>query len=146
MYSSISGNAELKYKSKKTNPNTYVMGGDENFLEIKSYVIKKGRNFSNTEIEKGANVAILGDEVASTLFGKENPVGKNINAMGRQYKVVGVLDKSGSLMGGGGADRMIALPLTTARTLVGNRNVAYDITTSVKNPLDMDDAIAEALG
>jgi len=146
LYSTISGNAELKYKSKKTNPNTNIIGGDANFLQIKSYNIKRGRNFSITEIEKGANVTILGDEIASTLFNKEYPIGKTISASGNHYKVVGVLEKSGSLMGGGGADRMIVLPLTAARTLVTNRSVTYDITSSVKNPLEMNDAIAEATG
>ncbi len=146
IYSTISGNAELKYKSKKTNPNTNIIGGDAGYLQIKSYNIKKGRNFSSTEIEKGANVAILGDEITGTLFGKEDPLGKTISASGNHYKVIGVLEKSGSLMGGGGADRMIVLPLTAARTLVTNRNVTYDITSSVKNPVQMDDAIAEATG
>ena len=144
--SRISGNAELKYRSKKTNPNTTIIGADEGYLHIKSYNITKGRNFSFTELDKGANVTILGDEIAGTLFGKEDPLGKYINASGKHYKVVGILDKSGSLMGGGGADRIIILPLVTARTLVSNRSVTYDITSSVKSPTDMEDAIAEATG
>ncbi|MBC8110258.1 MAG: ABC transporter permease [Verrucomicrobia bacterium] len=142
----ISGSMEVKYRSKKTNPNTRLTGGDENYLTVKSYNLEKGRNFSNTETENAMPVAIIGNEVASTVFDKQDPLGKVITASGNHFKVIGVLEKSGTMMGGGGADRMMLIPLETARTVAGGKSLTYDISTSVKNSPDLSNAMGEATG
>ncbi len=66
--------------------------------------------------------------------------------MGGHYKVVGILEKSGAMMGGGGPDRMILLPLETARRVPMDYNPTYDITTAVKNPMELENAMGEATG
>jgi putative ABC transport system permease protein len=142
----VSAGAELKHLSKKTNPNITLMGIDENYVAVKAYNLAKGRNFSNAELMHGINVAVLGSEVAETLFDKENPVGKNISAAGNRFKVIGVLEKSGSVMGGGGADRLMLVPMETSRVLSGSRTVTYDITAALRQSTDAGNAMGEATG
>ncbi len=143
IYTGVSGSAELKYGSEKTNPNTQVMGVDENYLEIKGYKLLNGRNFNINDVELAANVVILGNEIAKTLFPKESPMDKQISIMGNKYKVVGVLDKKGSITGGGD-DRVALLPLESGRKYDTRGNFSYDITTSVPKVNNMDYIIGEA--
>ena len=52
----VSNNAIAKYLSKKTNPNTRLIGIDDNFIELKGYKIGGGRNFSTNEFTNAVNV------------------------------------------------------------------------------------------
>src|SRR5215470_7519660 len=91
--------AVLKYQSKKTNPNTNVWGGDENYLRTFSYDIAQGRNFSSQETEHASNVAIIGSEISKTLFEKESAVDKIISVGSSRYRVIGVLKDRGTTLG-----------------------------------------------
>ncbi|WP_435354872.1 ABC transporter permease [Emticicia sp. SJ17W-69] len=143
IYTSVSGIAQLKYKSFKTNPNTLVRGIDEDYINIKGYKLISGRDITEKDINFTNNVVILANELATTLFPKENPVDKEITILGIRFKVIGVLEKKGSITGGGD-DRVALIPLETGRQIAGNRKLTFDITTSVPNVSDMDYIIGEA--
>jgi putative ABC transport system permease protein len=144
--SNIRGAVQVKYRSIKTNPNTRIVGIDDNFMTIKGYKLLDGRNFSQTDLDNGLNVIIIGSEVAQKLFeGKVNPINQEIIVMGNQYKVVGILDKKGSLTGGGD-DRVLLVPLENGRALAANRELTFDITTSVNSVEDQELIIEEARG
>ena len=144
--SRIGGAIQVKFRSKKTNPNTLIMGGDDNYLSIKGYKIASGRNLSQTDLDNSLNVALIGTEVATTLFEKKlNPINQEIVVMGSRYKVIGVLDKKGSLTGSGD-DRTIIIPLDNGRALAANRQLTFDITTSVGGIADQDLIMEEARG
>ena len=71
VFTSVTGAAEIKRGSKKTNPNTRIRGGDENYLAIKAIKLAKGRNFSQMEVRYGNSVAIIGKELEENLFESE---------------------------------------------------------------------------
>jgi putative ABC transport system permease protein len=142
----VTFNAEIKYESKQTNPNTRVMGMDENYLNIKGFKIDKGREFSKSDLEIGTNICIIGVDVVSQIFDKNiNPLDKEITVLGQKMKVVGVLEKKGSMMGGGD-DRAVFVPLETGRKLAADRKLTFDIVTSVPNITDIENKIEEARG
>jgi putative ABC transport system permease protein len=142
--STVAGAIQVKFRSKKTNPNTLIVGGDENYLTIKGYKLLAGRDFSQSDIENSLNVVIIGSEVAKTLFeGKIDPINQEINIMGGQYKVVGILNKKGSLTGSGD-DRVVIAPLETARGIAANRALSFDITTSSSDTESPDFVMEEA--
>lgn len=141
----ISGASEVKFASKKTNPNTQIMGADDNFIGIKGYKLESGRNFSASDQESAMNVALLGSELKKQLFENIDPLNKEISTMGMKYKIIGVLEKKGS-MNGGEADRVIILPMQSARNIAGDRKLTFDITTSVPNITDLDGIMGEATG
>lgn len=142
----VTFNAEVKYESKQTNPNTRIMGTDENYLDIKDFKIAQGRVFSANDLENGTNICILGVDVVSQLFDKNiNPMDKEITILGQKMKVVGILEKKGSMMGGGD-DRVIFVPLETGRKMAVGRNLTFDIVTSVPNIKDLENTIEEARG
>ncbi|AFK05358.1 protein of unknown function DUF214 [Emticicia oligotrophica DSM 17448] len=143
IFTSVTGTAQLKYKSFKTNPNSLVRGIDEDFVDMKGYKIAVGRNITENDINFTNNVVILANELATTLFPKENPIDKEITLLGLRFKVIGVLEKKGSITGGGD-DRVALVPLETGRQIAGNRKLTFDITTSVNNVSDMDLILGEA--
>ena len=143
IYTNVTGAAQLKYKSVKTNPNSLIRGVDENYVEIKGYKLSAGRNITENDINFTSNVVILANELAVMLFPKESPIDKDITVLGIRFKVIGVLEKKGSITGGGD-DRVALVPLETGRQIAGNRKLTFDITTSVNNVSDMDYILGEA--
>jgi putative ABC transport system permease protein len=93
------GATEIRYKSKKTNPNVRIGGGDENYLQVNGFSIEAGRNFNLLDVHTGRNVCLLGSDVAIKLFGitnKDKAVDKIISIGGIPYRVIGVLKSKGS--------------------------------------------------
>ncbi|MBD2752303.1 ABC transporter permease [Spirosoma validum] len=142
----VTGSAQAKYGSKKTNPNVLLIGGDDAYLSVKGYTVQSGRNLAQNDLTYALNVAVIGSEVASTLFERKiDPLNQLIRVSGNQYKVVGVLAKKGGLTGGGD-DRIILIPLDNARALAGSQQLTFDITASVPTVSDQDEAVGEARG
>jgi putative ABC transport system permease protein len=141
-----SGTATVKYKSVKTNPNISVTGGDVNYLFTSGYKLAKGRNFSGSEINSNAHVAIIGSVLADELFKDEtNRVGKIISVGSGKYKVIGIFEEKGSGFGGG-SDKIVLLPISNVRQYFSRPNMNYRITILPDDPKLLDMAVSEAKG
>ncbi|KAA3438314.1 ABC transporter permease [Rufibacter hautae] len=142
----VSGNVSVKAGSIKTNPNMSLIGGDENYLVNENYDLELGRPFSNLEIESGAPVAIIGEEVANKLFPKQSPEGKSMVLMGRRFKVIGKIKSQGGGLGGGGSNRRIIIPLETATQIPTPEQLTFEIKTAILNGSSLAFAMEEATG
>ncbi|WP_400190766.1 ABC transporter permease [Hymenobacter sp. B81] len=143
----IAGAAKVKAGSQETNPNTQVVAGDENYLRNQNYKLGLGRSFSQTELEDGANVAIIGAEVKEKLFGTASAEGKHVYLLGNRFQIVGVLERSGSGSGGGGgADRLVLMPLEAGNHMPRQQALTYDIKTAVSQPDDLHFVMDQARG
>jgi putative ABC transport system permease protein len=89
--------------------------GFENFIKVD---IGDGRNFTSAELNSGRRVCLLGYDVSQTLFGLESPVGKDIKVGGFRSTVIGVLEKEGQSLLGGGADEWVIIPVTFGQTIM----------------------------
>lgn len=140
-------NSTVKYKNEKTNPNIRLVGIDENYLSASSYDIDVGRNFSNSEIENGDHKVIIGKEIVTTLFNDRNDraLGKVIHVGNTRYKIVGVLASKGASMTQS-HDRRVFIPLLNAKRYYGTADRNYSLMASIKDPVQMDNAVAEATG
>jgi putative ABC transport system permease protein len=138
-----SGGATVKYGQEKTNPNINIQGIDENGLASQGLNLALGRNFNATEVIVGNNVCIIGSEIAETLFKKQSPLDKIINAGNNKLRVIGVLEAKGSSVGFSG-DRAVYVPLFKAKLINTNNNPSYTITVMVPNNDLMDNIIGEA--
>ncbi len=72
----------------------------EDFDKIVSVKLKTGRQISELEFKNGSAVAIIGNNIASSLFEDEDPIGKTIKLKGYTLSVIGVLEKQGESMAG----------------------------------------------
>ncbi|MEM6964080.1 MAG: ABC transporter permease [Bacteroidota bacterium] len=136
-----------KYGAEKTNPNVEVWGVDNYYLDVKSYEVEVGRNFSETEVTSGQSKAIVGSDIVKALF-NENPdraLGSVISVGNIKYKIIGVLSSKGSSMGAN-QDRRILIPLLKAKTLYGHSKKNYTIAVALSNVEKIDDAISTAIG
>ncbi len=93
--------------------------GVQNYEEVFDVNVEKGRYFTSAEVEGGRSVAILGYEVANSLFANgRDPIGKSIKIKGRKYMVVGTLKKEGqSFLGGPSNDYTCLIPYNAFRRL-----------------------------
>ncbi len=89
------------------------------------------QNMVNTPLESGryleagdSNAIVLGYGVAMSTFKQPLPVNTAITIGGNIYKIVGILQSSGS--GFGGSDRTIYMPIAAARTLLDKPSNYYD--------------------
>ena len=139
------GNATIKYKDDKTNPNIYIFGIDENYLSAKGFELEYGRNFSATEALNGGYRTIIGQDIVDDLFNGEGEKAINevISAGNIKFKVVGVLAKKGSSMNQS-EDRRILIPLQSAKRYYGTPNTNYNILVAVNDATKIDQAVGEA--
>jgi putative ABC transport system permease protein len=83
------------------------------FVTALNYPVSEGQSISERNIAGRDMVVVLGDKVATTLFGAEDAVGKKVKLNGRQFTVIGVLEKKGGQMMGVSMDSVVIMPLTT---------------------------------
>ena len=141
----LTGSAEVKYLTKKTNPSMEVYGVDDNYLTTEDYEIASGRNFASFDLEKGTNVAVIGAKVAEVLFAaNENPLNKEISLYGGSFKVIGVMKAMGSAAGNSSADQKVLLPLEKARQLATNNTLQYTTNVLVSDVANIESAMGEA--
>ncbi|MEX2526421.1 MAG: ABC transporter permease [Gemmatimonadota bacterium] len=79
--------------------NIRISGISEEVLQIRSLEVELGRPFSPQEAQRGIPVMILGKSTAETLFPDGDAVGRKVRFQGFPYRVVGVLEEQGSLLG-----------------------------------------------
>ena len=135
--------ATAKYKNEKTNPNISVLGADAEYIFTGGYKIAEGRNFSNSELEFGSSVVIIGDELKQKFFSKESALDKIITVGSNKFRIIGVFAAKGSSMGFGG-DKVCVIPLFKSRQMMSNANPTYTISVMADDPTKMDFAVGEA--
>ena len=135
--------ATVKYGDKKTNPNISILGADENYLSTGGYKLAAGRNFSPAELEHGANVVLIGDEIKIKLFKNEDPIDKILTLGASKFRVIGLLASKGSSMGGSG-DKICIIPVFKAKQITTNPNPSFTIGVMVSQPGALDETIGES--
>ena len=137
----------VAHQSEKSNPNITAYGIDENYMKVAGYKLELGRNVTKTEAEGGRNIAILGKAVVDRLFdgGAQKAMGAYITMHSIKYRVVGVLEEKGSSATFFG-DRIVLIPLNTARKYFGAQTNSYNLSVMVDKTSTMNMAISEAVG
>ncbi len=94
-----------------------VVGGDDFYLEIFNVETEFGIVFGEEEIKQNARVAVIGWEIKDELFGFAEALGEKVKINNQGFKIVGILPKSGSIMGQN-VDRMVLVPHTTMQKMI----------------------------
>ncbi|AXY76020.1 ABC transporter permease [Paraflavitalea soli] len=143
-----SRNAIVSADGKKTNPNVWVMGGDENYTDLNGFTISYGRNLNALDVQSGRNVCLIGRDVAKKFFGDniEAPVGKTIKINNIPFLIVGSLASKGSTLGRS-LDNAVITSYSNVRSYFNsNANASFSIQVKVPDIKLMDGAIGEATG
>ncbi len=100
----------------KTNIN--LSGVTSDYFKLFNQELKKGKVFSDIQMQLGSPVCIIGPEVAAKLFPKEDPLGKQLKCGSIWLKVIGVLkgvviNKKAEEVGVNSYSRNVYVPLKT---------------------------------
>ena len=125
--------------------NAVIVGSDDNYVRTLGAYPEIGRFFNSFESEGGRPVCVLGKEIADGLFPKEDPIGKYIKIKGYNFKIVGVLEKQGSLLGLFTLDTRIVIPFQQFVKMYGNKR-SVQIVVKVGDKNKLDEAKEEARG
>jgi putative ABC transport system permease protein len=108
------GSVAVKYGTKKME-GTVLEGDTASVKDVYDLNIKDGRFFSDNDVERSANVVVLGNDTADELFGVTSPLGQDVTIAGMVFTVVGVMDKQKQAFGGGKNpdDNKAFFPVTT---------------------------------
>ena len=106
------------------NAATQVYGTTGDYLMVQNWQVASGRGFTEGEVSAGTSTCLLGQTVATELFGQSDPVGAQIRVKTLSCQVVGVLAARGAGSFGQDQDDLILMPIKTVqRRLAGNGDV-----------------------
>jgi len=105
-----------------------------------------GRFFTPSEDDGGRPVCAIGSEVAANLFTNENPIGKMIKIGAGNFRIVGVLEKQGSIFGMESLDNRAYIPINRFFKVFGSRRGGIQIMVKAISLQDLDEAKEEVRG
>jgi len=125
---------------EKTLSNVPVAATSYEYYQIEALQIAKGRFFNESESNSGAPVIVLGDEIASKLFGNADPLGKQVRMYGRKFSVIGVLKKEGMGLFGNSKDGIVLISANAVRRVYGDNHNATTPQIVIKPKRGIDQA------
>ncbi|BAY26113.1 hypothetical protein NIES2100_59240 [Calothrix sp. NIES-2100] len=132
----------VTYRNRNTDVN--IIGTTPTFLIVRDFETAKGRFFTDIDMKRSNQVAVLGADLAQRLFGSSNPVGQQLRIKNTSFQVIGVLTAKGSNLGVNYDDAVLVPIITTANRLIGRTSpygleLTY-IVASAKNADSVDAA------
>jgi putative ABC transport system permease protein len=116
-----SSNGQLVAGSNNTNVS--IIGAEPAYMTVHNISLAEGEFITSSDSSSMSNVAVLGANVATTLFPDGDALGQAIRINGQKFTVVGVLAAKGG-SGFGSTDDGVIVPLSTAqRKLFGGRAI-----------------------
>lgn len=111
----------IRYESELVQSvNTVVVSNE--FTDIQVLEFESGRFYNEAESNAGKAVVVVGSEIAKSLFGEFDPIGKKVRLYGQKFTVIGVVKKEGSGLFGDSNDISIFLPANFVRNKLGKNN------------------------
>jgi ABC-type antimicrobial peptide transport system permease subunit len=107
----------------KTSAAVALQGTLPDFERAGTQVVAEGRFFSEYENDTNEQVCVVGSSVGEDFFRFGSPVGQKIEIGGREFRVVGVIEKREQFLFSGGSDdqnNVIYIPFNVARKLKPN--------------------------
>ncbi len=126
----VQGNAEVVYAGKSRRVTLFGVGADfERALQMR---MASGEFLPPDDPRSARALVVLGAKVARELFGSDNPLGSRIRAGGERYRVVGVMQAKGQVLGFD-LDDTVYIPVARALEMFNREslqeiNVVYEPT------------------
>jgi putative ABC transport system permease protein len=134
----------VKYNENQVN-NVYMLGTTSDFTAISTVDCAKGRFFNEIESRGGANVVVIGYDVADALFPSDDPINKSVLINGQPFKVIGVNTRQGTFLGLFSWDSMVAIPLPAFKRYFSAKSES-EIRVKVKDKTKLAEAKDELTG
>jgi putative ABC transport system permease protein len=109
----VDGSVQVIYGNQ--NWFTTFRGVSPEYFDIKRWMVDHGAVFAQDDVDRAADVCVIGQTVRRQLFGVEDPIGKVIRVRSLPCKVVATLAPKGLSLSGQDQDDTILLPYSTAQ-------------------------------
>ncbi len=136
----ITGNDTLSWESEERGVN--YTGTNAEYAKMENVTVASGQFFDETDEAEARRVLVLGSEIATEIFGNQDPVGQTVKLAKKQFTVVGVLKEHGATMFED-VNGAVLMPLSTAQQdLLGVNYVSF-IRVKVNGEENLDQAMEE---
>ena len=93
----VQGNAEVESDGRTRR--TMILGVGSDLPKVWSMRVSSGRFLPPDNQKAPRAFVVLGSKVRSELFGDRNPLGRRLRVGGNRYRVIGVMESKGQLLG-----------------------------------------------
>ncbi|HEX6755533.1 MAG TPA: ABC transporter permease [Mycobacteriales bacterium] len=101
-----------------------VQGVTETVPEVFVRPVARGGFLRRSDVDTRRRVVVLGASAADRLFGDRDAVGRQVTIAGVRFRVIGVLQRTGtSSFAGADPDLTVYIPITSAQRLLGTSRV-----------------------
>lgn len=125
--------------------NATVMGSSSDYFRMGVTTLAEGRYFTMDEEAKRGRVAVIGIDVANTLFPFSNALDQEIQIEGRKYRIVGILKEREIFLVGAddpnNENKTVYLPFKTVKQLYPGNEDCFIMATA--KPGKLKDALDE---
>jgi putative ABC transport system permease protein len=111
------GGQLIKYKNN-TVENADILCVSQDYNKIKSFELKDGRYFTESESQSGKPIAIIGASIEEALFPNGGAIGEVLGVRGSKFTIIGVVKKEGTSLVDLSMDNNLMIPVNYARNLV----------------------------
>ena len=94
---SVTGNAELRVNGKTRR--TTVFGAGHDLTKVLASNVQTGSFLPDDDPTQARALVVLGSKVRQELFAGQNPLGSYLRIGGQRYRVVGVMEPKGQMLG-----------------------------------------------
>ncbi len=130
------GSVEARSSQGKRQAISVASGSEYTFMRNTSS--ERGRFFTNSDVTGNRKVAVIGHKIAEKLYANEDPLGKSVTLNRVKFQVIGVAEqKSSGSFGGPDIDSAIYIPITAARSALGQEKISY-ILVQVQDKKDLE--------
>jgi putative ABC transport system permease protein len=134
---------DVIYKGQEATPDT-IGGVNQDYTVANNHFVGEGRFISDGDVRSGTQVIVIGSSIASTLFPRSDPIGKEVSISGHKFTVIGVMEKQGATFFES-TDEHAYLPITTfdAHFPWIRKDIGVNIATVPRKPEWVDRIIEE---
>ena len=104
----------LTAKAGSTNTTASIQGVYPDYASIVNTELASGRYIIDADIANRSAVCVVGQELATDLFGNTNVVGNTLHVDGRKFRIVGVLDAENT---------QLVMPFTLAQRMLESTSI-----------------------
>ncbi|MCI0434806.1 MAG: ABC transporter permease [Gemmatimonadetes bacterium] len=126
--------------------NVRIMGHSERAQTVWNRGVSRGSHFTAHDVASAARVALLGQNLAASLFGATDPVGEQIRIGTVPFEVVGILDRQGIDPHGWDRDDEVHVPVSTAMRRLDNADHITAARILIRDDADFDAAVRAVEG
>jgi putative ABC transport system permease protein len=115
-----------------------IMGTTADYLRIRDFKIAAGRTLPEGDPHRGERVCLIGTTVRASVFGDQSPLGATVRIGQWRFRVIGLLEAKGRMMGID-MDDIVLVPVNTGMRMF-NRTSLFRILVQARSPLEVNQA------